>query len=280
MERGPLVTIITPSLNQVAYLPDTLRSVAAQDYGRVEHVVMDGGSTDGSLEVIREWANDHEIVWRSQPDKGQADAIAQGLALAGGEIVAWLNSDDTYLDASVISDVVDVFKRGAQVVTGAGWYIDHAGNRVDHIPVYSDRLTKAEIVRRDWLLQPATFVSRDALRRCPIDTTLHYAFDWDLFIRLVDVVPFSPIERDIAGYRLHAGSKTLSGGVRREREILRLVRRYQGPKAVAYWVLPLLIALRAAADRLPSPVRSRSLALLDRLTTRINVMTDWHGVPT
>ena len=83
---------MTPSLNQAPFLPETLRSVAAQDYPHVEHIVMDGGSTDGSIEIVRDWADTHAIRWHSGPDLGQADAIQRGLADAGGSILTSMNT--------------------------------------------------------------------------------------------------------------------------------------------------------------------------------------------
>src|SRR5687767_7507014 len=99
----PTVSIVTPSYNQAEYLAATLESVAAQDYPAIEHIVMDGGSTDGSEEVIASFAATHPLRWRSAKDRGQAHAIADGFALAHGEVLTWLNSDDIYLRPDAIS---------------------------------------------------------------------------------------------------------------------------------------------------------------------------------
>ena len=96
MSAGPLVSILTPSFNQAAWLGDNLRSVACQTYPDIEHVVMDGGSTDGSVDILR--AAGDSIVWRSEPDRGQSDAINKAFSLSHGEIIGWINSDDAYFD--------------------------------------------------------------------------------------------------------------------------------------------------------------------------------------
>jgi len=252
------VTVITPSYNQASYLLDTLRSVASQDYSDVEHIVMDGGSTDGSVGLLEDWARFHAISWRSERDDGQAAAIQAGIELAHGDIVAWLNSDDMYLDERVISDVVRLFQGGAVAVTGAGWYLSESGKRVKRIPVFPQRLGFDALRRVDWVLQPATFFRRDLLLRYPIDVSLTYAFDWDLFIRMSREIDFTAIDQDIAGYRLHPEGKTVSGAGSRKRELLEVMGRYNSRTSSQYRIMRALVRGYELADRLPRPLdRSR-----------------------
>ena len=259
-ERRLSVTIITPSFNQGRYLLETLRSVANQDYPDVQHIVMDGGSTDGSAELLEAWARSHEIVWQSQPDGGQAAAIQAGIERARGDIVAWLNSDDLYLDAGVISDVVELFRAGADAVTGAGWYISESGERTKKIPVLDRRLDFDALRGVDWILQPATFFRRDVLLRFPIDTSLTFAFDWDLFIRMAREITFTPIDRHIAGYRLHPSGKSISGAGRRKRELLDVAGRYNSRGSTRYRLMRMLVRGYERADAFPRPLnRTRSV---------------------
>lgn len=246
------VSIVTPSFEQARFIEATLRSVADQDYPGIEHIVMDGGSTDGTVAILERWANDHPIVWRSAPDGGQADAIQRGIEMSHGDIVAWLNSDDVYLDERVISDVVALFDAGAQLVSGSGWYIDEAGARIRRIPVYPDRITHDAARYVDWFLQPATFVRRELFVACPLDTSLHYGFDWDFFVRVTALAPVTPTERAIAGYRVHGSAKTRAGGLARQRELLEITRRYQGRSGRSL-LLSAVVAIRGLAEHLPAP---------------------------
>jgi glycosyltransferase involved in cell wall biosynthesis len=274
-----LVSIVTPSFNQAPYLEETLRSVAEQDYPHVEHIVLDGGSTDGSVEIIRRWAESHAISWHSGPDSGQADAIQRGVTMARGTIVGWLNSDDIYLDGGVLSDVVKLFEGGAEMVTGGGWYLSESGVQLRHIPVQPKRIDHGRLLCSDSILQPATFIRRDIFLSCPIDTQLHYAFDWDLFIRLSARAKFTPMHRDIAGYRLHPTGKTVSGGVPRKREILAVTRRYHGRYSLRSILTLAVVSMYRAASILPAPADRVASRIIGRLIWASNELTKGHGLP-
>jgi glycosyltransferase involved in cell wall biosynthesis len=278
VDESPLVTIITPSFNQARFLPATLESVAYQSYGAIEHIVLDGGSTDGSADIIRSWAETHDVVWRSAPDGGQADAIVQGAAMAHGEIIAWLNSDDVYLDSEVVADVVEAFGSGADMVTGGGWYLDEQGGRVEQIPVFPERIDFETLKHVDWVLQPATFVRRDLFLRCPIDTSLHYAFDWDLFIRLARIGTFIPIFRELAGYTRHETGKTISGGGRRQRELLEVTRRHNGRLSRAYFLLVPVVGAHLVAQRLPAIFQRPIVTILTWFAAASQRWTHGRGI--
>jgi len=272
----PLVSIITPSLNQGQYLSDTLESVSEQTYSNIEHIVMDGGSSDNSVDLLRDWAGTHAIEWHSGHDDGQADAIQRGIALARGELIAWLNSDDVYLDRTAISTAVSYFVQGASVITGGGRYLSEAGSQLSRIPVRAERLDHRTLRCCDWVLQPATFIRRDLLQLCPLDTTLHYAFDWDLFIRLSALTKFTPVESEWAGYRLHDRGKTISGGSHRRRELLKMIAKYHG-KSGRYAMMKLMDLGLRSADRLPELPRRATRRFINVVADISNKLTNGRG---
>jgi glycosyltransferase involved in cell wall biosynthesis len=273
----PLVSIITPSFNQARFLPATLESVARQDYPRIEHIVMDGGSTDGSREILESWASTRPIIWQSGPDGGQAAAIQKGAELATGEIVAWLNSDDIFLDERVVSDIVMAFRPGVAVVTAAGWYVRDDGTPIRRIPVYPSRLSFDVLRCVDWVLQPATFWRRDLMAQHPLDPTLHFAFDWDFFIRLARATTIVPLDRDVAGYRLHGSGKTQTGGSVRLRELVEVTRRYSGDRSLRFLSHRAFCGARDAAERLPNKLRYRIDGRLARFSHFLSRATDGRG---
>jgi glycosyltransferase involved in cell wall biosynthesis len=275
----PLVSIITPTLNGGRFLEEAMRSVAEQDYPHIEHIVVDGGSTDGSVETIEAWATKHPIRWTVGPDSGQADAIQRGVAASTGSIVGWLNADDVLLDRAAIGSIVDVFRQGTRIVTAGGWYIDAEGERISHIPVRPDRIDPETMRCVDWILQPSTFVGRELFAECPLDIGLTYAFDWDWFIRLSRLSSFTPLERDIAGYRVHGQSKTMSGGGRRQHELASVVARYQSRRSLRYVLIRTVAAGHDLADRLPRPVGRGVAWLLLQVARTTQELTGGRGIP-
>jgi len=110
MDEHPLVTIVTPSYNQGEFIEETLQSVARQDYDHLEHVVVDGGSDDETVDVLKQYENRYDLRWVSEPDEGQSDAVNKGFEKARGDVVGWLNADDVYYTRQVITSVVDAFR--------------------------------------------------------------------------------------------------------------------------------------------------------------------------
>ena len=177
-----LVSILTPSYNQARWLPDNLASVACQTYGPIEHIIMDGGSTDGSLEIL-EAAGD-SIVWASEPDKGQADAVNKAFARSNGDIVGWINSDDAYFDCRAIARVVAFFSAHPEIDVAYGHCAQITGDgtiiQVLWAPPFDLDLWQATNPQ----MQPATFVRRSALSEPMLDDSFHFALDYELWLRL------------------------------------------------------------------------------------------------
>lgn len=181
MSEQPLVSILTPSFNQAEWLGSNIRSVALQTYPDIEHIVIDGGSTDGSVELLEEAEG---ITWRSGPDRGQADAINKAFALSTGEIIGWINSDDAYFDDRVIEDVVRFFQRHPEVdvVYGHAAQVDGNGRIIWMIwvPPFWRRVLKVT----NLIGQPVAFIRRRALREPMLDETYQFAMDYELWLRL------------------------------------------------------------------------------------------------
>ena len=222
----PLVSIVTPSHNMAQYLPKTIQSVLSQDYPRIEYIVVDGGSTDATAEILR--AYDGRLRCFTGKDKGPSDAAHRGFREAAGEIFAWLNADDTYLPGAIRTGVEYLLDHpGIDVVYGEGNWID------DHDAVirrYPTLPYDPKTLQRDcFICQPASFIRASSYRRCGLDPDVNQSFDYDLWIRMAKQnFRFASIPECLANSRMHRGAKTL-----REREdvfhaSMRLLKRHYG----------------------------------------------------
>jgi glycosyltransferase involved in cell wall biosynthesis len=227
----PRISIVTPSYNQTQFLEETIRSVLMQGYPNLEFLVLDGGSQDDSLEILEKYSP-FLSYWHSQKDKGQSDAINQGLRMATGDIVAWINSDDTYLPG-VFERIVTLFDRkDMQVVYGCAYFIDEESKIVGEYPagpIHSD--WRRFRYWRGWPIpQPTVFVRRGLLEQFGyLDTSLHYALDYDLLIRLSCHMKLYFLDTPLANYRIHTHSKTGEWAKSQElfyREDMRVNLRY------------------------------------------------------
>lgn len=224
----PLVSIVTPSYNQARFLEETIRSVLGQDYERIEYIIVDGGSTDGSLEIIRRYA-DRLAWWVSEPDRGQTDAINKGFSHAKGQVLAWLNSDDTYRPEA-ISEAVAYLQAHpeAAMVYGDACFIDENGNEMGKFPA---RQTDYRRLRRGYvhIPQQAAFFRADLWRKVgPLDPSFYFAMDYDLWVRLAKLAPLHYLPRTWANFRLHQAGKSVISDDRCWPEMLRVHRREGG----------------------------------------------------
>jgi len=228
MSKQPLVSIVTPSFNQAPYLEATIRSVLEQDYPNLEYIIVDGGSTDGSLEIIRRYA--HRLAWWvSEKDRGQTDAINKGFARAKGEILAWLNSDDTYQPGAV-SEAAAFLQSRPEVglVYGEANFIDENGHVIGHFPAAQ---TNYRRLRRGYvhIPQQAAFFRAELWRKvAPLDPSFYFAMDYDLWVRLAALAPIQYVPRTWANFRLHTQGKTIAADERCWPEMLRVHYRDGG----------------------------------------------------
>ncbi len=243
--KEPMVSIVVPSFNQGDYIEQTLCSILGQQYPRLELIVIDGGSTDQTLDVIRRY--EHAIThFISENDRGQADAINKGFRLAKGDIFAWLNSDDMYMPCAVARAVQALGSAEKPKLVYGGCLNFREGER--RASAYLPPPYDAEKLRhRLYINQPSSFWTRSMWEAAgELDETLHYVLDWQWFIRASQVGEFVTVPDHLALYRYHAGHKTGIGGEKRLSEITALVEKY----ASADW---------GAAYRAVQPLRASLL---------------------
>ena len=228
MVSQPLVSIITPSYNQARYLEKTIQSVLSQDYANIEYIIVDGGSTDGSREIIERYAS-RLARWVSEPDRGQTDAINKGFARAQGEILAWLNSDDTYLPHAITEAAAFLVAHPqAGMVYGDANLVDESGEVIGRFPA---RQTDYRRLMRGYvhIPQQASFFRADLWRKVgPLDPSFFFAMDYDLWVRLARRSSLVYHPRLWANFRLHKAGKSVAADDRCWPEMLRVFRREGG----------------------------------------------------
>jgi len=249
LSTQPLVSIITPSYNQAQFLEQTIQSVLGQDYPRIEYIVIDGGSSDGSKAIL-EKNGPRLSYWQSQKDKGQTDAINQGFARATGEVLAWLNSDDL-LYPSAVSKAVEALKRYPQAVMVYGncELVNGQGKLISRFPAAQTDLAK---LRQGYvhIPQQAAFFLAEAWKQVgPLDPSFFFAMDYDLWTRLAKFGQLQYIDAEPwAAFRLHGDSKSIAADDRCWPEMLKVHYRDGGkaisPIVVKYWVRKIVQPVR------------------------------------
>ena len=226
----PRITVVTPSFNQASYLEDTIRSVLGQEYPNLEYIIVDGGSSDGSADIITKY--EHRLAYSvSEPDDGQAHAINKGFSKATGDILAWLNSDDMYLPGTLAHVAATLDARRAELLFGNCLYFKEGSTLAFGSNVrWGHEAQDLRLV--DYIIQPSSFWTREAwLRTGPLDQSLEFGLDWEWFIRATKTgVDFHPDDKVLAMYRIHAAHKTGAGGDRRWKELASIHGRYAGAR--------------------------------------------------
>jgi len=249
MTNQPLVTIVTPSYNQARYLESTIQSVLSQDYPRIEYMIVDGGSTDGSVDIIKKYAKplesdsllsgireqapgvqNHAIAWWvSEKDKGQTDAINKGFARAKGEILAWINSDDTY-EPGAVSAAVKYLQEHPEVgmVYGDCNFINEHGRVIGK---FNSAQTNYQLLRNGYvhIPQQTMFFRADLWKQVgPLDPSFYFAMDYDLWTRIAAHSEIKYVPQTWANFRLHTSGKTIAADDRCWPEMIRVHYRDGG----------------------------------------------------
>jgi glycosyltransferase involved in cell wall biosynthesis len=240
MSQLPLVSILTPSFNQARFLEETILSVLAQDYPNLEYLIVDGGSTDGSGEIIQRYTG-RIAWWVSEQDEGQTDAINKGFAHAKGEILAWLNSDDTYLPGAVSAAVksLEAHPEAALVYADAN-LVDEQNLTIGQFPAKQTDL-KHLLCGSVHIPQQTTFFRASYWQQvAPLDPSFQFAMDYDLWVRLAKLAPLVYIPGLWANFRLHGEGKSLTMDERCYPEMLRVYQREVGRRismlSLRWWV--------------------------------------------
>jgi glycosyltransferase involved in cell wall biosynthesis len=231
----PLVTIAVPSFNQGRFLDDALASIFQQEVS-VEVFVLDGGSSDNSLEVIRKW--EHRLAgWRSHADDGQAAAINEGIAQGRSPYVCWLNSDDWFLPGGLAKLLGELGKYpDAPAVYGRSWNVVEKSGR--QYPVWVEPFNERRLAMRCIISQPATLIRRSAWEAVGgVDEKLHMVMDYDLWWRLFKQAgPLRFLDDFVAVNREHEDTKTKTQRRRHYQEAMRVVRKYYGRVPLKWWL--------------------------------------------
>ncbi|MDZ7698224.1 MAG: glycosyltransferase family 2 protein [Deltaproteobacteria bacterium] len=227
----PKISIVTPSYNQARFLETCIQSVLSQGYPRLEYIILDGGSSDDSVDIIKKHEADITF-WRSRLDKGQSDAINEGFERSTGDLVAWLNADDFYLPgAFAMAGRTFSSRPEASFYFGNGWRVDETGNfkspffKKNHI--YFNR--NGLIYGLNYILQPSSFINRRVLFQVGLlDTGLRYGMDTDLWIRLSNLASPQPISGFLSASREYDDTKTAKGSFERVEELRQIASKYSG----------------------------------------------------
>ena len=224
----PLVSIVTPSFNQARYIEATIQSVLTQDYPNIEYIVVDGSSQDGTVDVIKKYES-RIAWWVSEKDRGQTDAINKGLARARGEILAWLNSDDTYEPGAISAAVHYLIDHpDVGMVYGDCNFIDENGRVIGK---FGSAQTDYRLLRRRYvhIPQQTMFFRADLWKQVgPLDPSFYFAMDYDLWTRLAARTELKYVPQTWANFRLHTSGKTIAADDRCWPEMIRIHYRDGG----------------------------------------------------
>lgn len=280
-----LVSIVTPSLNAAPFIERTIESVLGQDYPYIEYTVMDGGSTDGTVEILEKYRG--RVQYAVEKDAGTADAVNRGFLRSRGAVFSWLSADDVYQPGAVrLAASRFAGRQDVGVVYGEAQWIDESGSVLGRYPTITP-FHPSMFEKECCVCQPSCFIRREAFANVGmLDTALQSAFDYDLWIRLALAgCRFSDVPEYLASSRMHRSNKTLARRRLMFEENLQVLRRHYGYVPVN-WVYGYLSYLRDREDQFFEPLRRSAVAWLASLPAGAyynrahfwKYLTEWVGV--
>jgi glycosyltransferase involved in cell wall biosynthesis len=283
MEIHPWVTVVTPSLNSGRYIRNAIESVLSQDYARIEYIVIDGGSTDGTLEILGEYSS---RLWHcSMPDHGVVHAINKGFERARGTIFSWLSADDSYLPGAISSAVKHLANPKIDVVYGNAHWIDQNNARIGAYPTQPFQI---ETLARECIIsQPASFIRASAFQSMGmLDVDQKLVFDYDLWIRLARQFQFEYVPEFWANSRMHSSSITLTERRRVLKANMALLEKHYSYVPLQ-WIYGYCSHLLDERDQFFQPLRHSTLAYVASLVYGLarnrsqagRFLGDWISAP-
>lgn len=241
MPEPAKITVVTPSFNQGKFIEETIKSIISQEGDfTLEYIIMDGGSTDETVEVIKKYERLLEkgeypvkcqgvrLIWKSEKDKGQAHAVNKGFRLATGEILGWVNSDDTYMPGA-ISKALEYFKKNkdALMVYGEGYYTDERGKIIERYK--TEPFDYQRLAEHCFVCQPSAFLRRRALDEVGfLDENLHFCMDYEYWLRIGKNGKIGYLNEYLVTSRLHSDAKTVAKTKDAYVELIRTIKKYYG----------------------------------------------------
>lgn len=271
MTDWPLVSIVTPSYNQAAFLEQTLRSVLEQDYPAIEYLVADGGSTDGSVDILKRYAS-KLAWWVSEKDHGQAEAINKGFTRAKGKFIAWVNSDD-YYEPGAIKAAVEVLEANPQLgmVFGDVQVVDKDGRVLNNLHYGNWGLN--ELMTFHIIGQPSVFMRREVLEKAGhLDLSYHFMLDHQLWLRMGLQAPMQYIPRLMAGAHYHEDCKNLQQAAEFGKEAYRIADWMRSTPEFTDRMALLAPSVMAGAERI------NAFYLLDAKEYSRSFRSYWRGL--
>lgn len=237
----PKISIVIPSFNKVAYIGLTLESIFAQRYPNLEVIIQDGGSTDGTVEVIKKFARKYKIIWESKKDKGQLDAINNGLKKATGEILTYINADDTYrLGALNLVSKSYLKNKDALWFAGKGTIINSQGKEIAKpVTFYKNILfflnSRLLLLVANYLIQPSVFLTTKAFNKYgPFTGTSNFVMEYDLWLKLSKIEMPVIINKNLSKFRIESSTKTKTMSLLLLSEDRKVVNRYTKNRLILF----------------------------------------------